>query len=93
MRIAPYSSNSLLLRLYFLYFLLFTKYSTLLVRFVIDPSCFGKTIENMFHVSFLVKEQKAKMLIEDGAPLIRPFKVNVVVVYHMSIVGNGHGKF
>ena len=25
-------------------------------RLVLDPTCFGTSIENMFHVSFLVKE-------------------------------------
>ena len=45
-----------------------------LSRFVVDPCNYGKTIENMFHVSFLIKEQKAKIMVENGTPLIRPFK-------------------
>ena len=28
-------------------------------KFVLNPDCFGTSIENMFHVSFLVKEGKA----------------------------------
>ena len=27
-------------------------------KFVLNPDCFGTSIENMFHVSFLVKEGK-----------------------------------
>jgi len=42
--------------------------------FVIDPRCFGKSIENMFHVSFLVKEGKAQIFIceSTGLPHIMP---------------------
>ena len=39
-----------------------------------DPSCFGKSVENMFHVSFLVKEGKAKIFLENGIPVIKPVK-------------------
>ena len=41
-------------------------------KFVLDPVCFGISIENMFHVSFLVKKSKAEisMCKETGLPLV-----------------------
>ena len=43
-------------------------------EFVLHPSNFGTSIENIFHVSFLVKENKAGISIcpDTGMPLIRP---------------------
>ena len=43
-------------------------------NFVIHPHHFGHTVENMFHVSFLVKERKVKISLdeESGLPLIEP---------------------
>ena len=43
-------------------------------EFVINPQCFGTSVENMFHVSFLIKEGKCGISIcpDTGAPLIRP---------------------
>ena len=45
-------------------------------KFVLNPDCFGTSIENMFHVSFLVKEGKADADIsvcgETGLPFITP---------------------
>ena len=43
-------------------------------KFVINPECFGTSVENMFHVSFLVKEGKCGILIcpDTGTPLIQP---------------------
>jgi len=42
-------------------------------RFVIDPDSFGKTVENMFHVSFLVKQRSAHLAIgENGLPTLEP---------------------
>ena len=43
-------------------------------KFVLDPVSFGTSIENMFHVSFLVKEGKAEISVckETGLPLITP---------------------
>ncbi len=50
--------------------------------FVVDPESFGHTVENMFHVSFLVKENKARIAFEGGKddvtalglPVIRPLR-------------------
>jgi len=43
-------------------------------NFILDPSSFGNSVENMFHVSFLIKEGRAKMIIDDDddLPKIRP---------------------
>ena len=43
-------------------------------KFVINPECFGTSVENMFHVSFLVKEGKCGISIcpDTEAPLIYP---------------------
>ena len=43
-------------------------------KFVLHPTSFGKSIENMFHVSFLVKENKVAVRIcqESEMPLIEP---------------------
>jgi hypothetical protein len=51
-----------------------TKQPISFFKFVLDPECFGSSIENMFHVSFLVKEGKAAITIdpESGLPLIAP---------------------
>lgn len=42
--------------------------------FVIDPDSFCKTVENMFHVSFLVKQRVATLAIGgNGMPTIEPY--------------------
>ena len=43
-------------------------------KFVLHPSSFGASIENMFHVSFLIKENKVTVRIckETKMPLIEP---------------------
>ena len=43
-------------------------------KFVLDPTCCGTSIENMFHVSFLVKEGKVKISVCQltGLPMITP---------------------
>jgi len=45
-------------------------------QFILDPESFSKTIENMFHVSFLVKEGNVSIWVEEesGLPVIRPVK-------------------
>lgn len=45
-------------------------------RFVINGDCFGKSVENMFHVSFLVKEGKARIFVDTSnrLPKIEPIK-------------------
>ncbi|XP_067950397.1 EP300-interacting inhibitor of differentiation 3-like [Watersipora subatra] len=42
-------------------------------EFVTDPNSFGITVENMFHVSFLIRDGLAEIsLDEDGLPAIKP---------------------
>lgn len=45
-------------------------------NFVIDPDCFSTTIENMFYVSFLVKEGQARIVIDEATslPTIAPVR-------------------
>jgi len=43
-------------------------------RFAMSPTSFGDSVENMFHISFLIKEGKAKILLLDGVPHIKPVK-------------------
>jgi len=42
--------------------------------FVIDPDSFGNTVENMFHVSFLVKQRVVCLKVDDevGLPFLEP---------------------
>ena len=43
-------------------------------KFVIDPESFGKTVENMFHVSFLVKQRVVELGVSEkvGLPILTP---------------------
>ncbi|KAK4130156.1 hypothetical protein BT67DRAFT_355022, partial [Trichocladium antarcticum] len=44
-----------------------------LVRFVINPRSFGQTIENMFYISFLIREGRVRLDFDDhGLPAIEP---------------------
>jgi len=43
-------------------------------EFVIDPDSFGNTVENMFHVSFLVKQRVVSLTVDEdeGLPYLEP---------------------
>ena len=43
-----------------------------LFRFVINPDSFGTTVENLFHLSFLVKEGKVAITADEGLPHVLP---------------------
>ncbi|KAK4173180.1 putative non-structural maintenance of chromosome element 4 [Triangularia setosa] len=46
-----------------------------LLRFVVNPHSYGQTVENMFYVSFLIREGSIELRFDDnGLPGIRPFK-------------------
>jgi len=48
-------------------------------NFVLDPQSFTKSVENMFHFSFLVKEGKASFRLDDdgrGLPFVAPLKIS-----------------
>jgi hypothetical protein len=41
-----------------------------LFTFVINPHSFGETIENIFHLSFLIRDGKATINDESGEPML-----------------------
>jgi hypothetical protein len=45
-----------------------------LLQFVLDPASFSRTVENLFHCAFLIKDNHASIdeLDEHGMPLIKP---------------------
>ncbi len=40
-------------------------------RFLINPSSFTQTVENMFDMGFLIKDGDVDMSIQDGEPILR----------------------
>ncbi|KAL2180900.1 Nse4 C-terminal-domain-containing protein [Thermothelomyces heterothallicus CBS 202.75] len=48
-----------------------------LLRFVVNPYSFGQTVENMFYVSFLIREGSVRLEFDDdGLPSIEPVRRN-----------------
>jgi hypothetical protein len=48
-----------------------------LLDFAINPRDFGQTVENLFYISFLVREGNAKIMKdEDGLPLLSKLPAN-----------------
>jgi hypothetical protein len=45
-------------------------------QLVIEPNSFASTVQNVFHVSYLVKEGKLSIILKDGIPYLNPMKVN-----------------
>lgn len=44
------------------------------LQFVVNPKCFGQTVENMFYISFLIRDGSASLsLDEDGGLIIRKY--------------------
>ncbi|KAK0190802.1 Nse4 C-terminal-domain-containing protein [Armillaria mellea] len=43
-----------------------------LFRFVVNPHDFAQSVENIFHLSFLIREGKAGLEFQDGEPMIYP---------------------
>merc|ERR1712029_289582 len=43
-------------------------------KFVIDPDSFGNTVENMFHMGFLVKQRVVRLSVDEeiGLPILEP---------------------
>ena len=39
-------------------------------RFIVNPNDFGQSVENMFYLSFLIRDGKCALDIEDGEPNI-----------------------
>ena len=51
-------------------------------RFVIDPNDFGQTVENIFHMAFVIKEGHAEIRLDnDGLPIIGVCVCVCVCVY------------
>ncbi|KAJ4298602.1 hypothetical protein N0V88_003632 [Collariella sp. IMI 366227] len=48
-----------------------------LIRFAVNPQSFGQTVENMFYISFLIREGSVKLEFDDdGLPAIEPNRKN-----------------
>jgi non-structural maintenance of chromosomes element 4 len=41
-----------------------------LFKFVVNPNDFGQSVENVFYLSFLIKEGVVALEVKDGEPMI-----------------------
>jgi non-structural maintenance of chromosomes element 4 len=41
-----------------------------LFRFIVNPKDFGQSVENMFYLSFLIRDGRCALTIETGEPII-----------------------
>ncbi|TRY73413.1 hypothetical protein TCAL_14658 [Tigriopus californicus] len=61
-------------------------------EFVIDPQSFGSTVENVFHVSFLVKENRVRFSIQNRMPFIEPVKRKTLETTQIGDEGNSRNQ-
>jgi non-structural maintenance of chromosomes element 4 len=44
-----------------------------LFKFIVNPSDFGQSVENLFYLSFLIRDGKCALQIDEGEPKISVF--------------------
>ncbi|CAB3406052.1 unnamed protein product [Caenorhabditis bovis] len=43
-------------------------------EFILNPDDFAKTVENMFYVSYIIRDRRAYLVLEDGRPMLKSAK-------------------
>ena len=49
-----------------------------LFRFIINPNDFGQSVENLFYLSFVIRDGRCAMDFSKGEPMIRVFSFSIV---------------